>query len=270
MKITIQLIAILILTASILTSCVTPSPVIRITPKEAKTTWEQGKEFVSYKKNDFIVHCAYHGINASFLIFDVEVINNSQEDYLLSPENFIMYTDSGKWNSVTNQIVYATFPIKAVDPEQQLLLLDMQQSLTEANMKNQQTAAAIVSIAAVPVIVATAVADSKDDKPRTVSRTDLAATATVGVLGGLDAGQEDNAYALNTIDNNRNTWEQYALRKTTLSTGEAIRGLIYFPKPDLEKYQDLQIDAPILNNDKITFQYKVKLYYPGVNQLNEN
>ncbi len=259
----LQTVAIAILIA---TSCAAPKPVVRITPKATKTTWEHGKEFVSYQKSDFIVHCAYHGTDASFVIFDIEVINNSPDDYLVAPENFVMYPDSGKWDPITNQTVYAAFPVRAMNPEDQLLKLDLQQSATEASMKNQQTAAAVLAIAAVPVIIASAVADANDTEPREVSRTDVTTTTTIGVIGGLDAGQEADAQTLDAVDRSKSVWEQYALRKTTISQGEAVRGLIYFPKPDFEKHTELRIDVPIINNDQITLNYQVKLYYPTTNQ----
>lgn len=251
----------------IMASCVAPQPVIRVIPTETKTTWQQGKEFVSYQKNDFIIHCAYHGTDARYLIFDVEIVNGSQSEFLVAPENIIMYTDSGKWDPVTNQIVYATFPIRAADPEFQLLKLDMQESIAEANMKNQQTAAVVASVAALPIIVAAASADINDKKPRAVTRTDVAATATVGVLNGIEISQVENEINYNNINYKRETWNQYALRKTTLSPGESTRGLIYFKKPLLEKYRDLRIDAPISNDDFIKFNYRVIIYYPQPNTV---
>ena len=253
-----------------LSSCATPSPVVRLVPKENQTTWEQGKQFVSYQKNDFTIHCAYHGIDSKYLIFDVEVINNSPEDFLLAPEQFIMYTDSGKWDAISNQLVYSTFPIKAADPEHELLKLEMQESVTIAKMKNNQTAAAVVAIAAIPVIAAAAISDANDSKndegdEDDVSRTEVAATTTVVTLDAINDGQANHLYNMGTISDNQNVWQQYALRKTTLGSGESLRGLIYFPKPNLELYKDLRIEAPIPNNN-IYFNYSVILYYPSINQ----
>lgn len=253
-----------------LSSCATPNPVVRLVPKENQTTWEQGKQFVSYQKNDFTIHCAYHGIDSKYLIFDVEVINNSPEDFLLAPEQFVMYTDSGKWDPISNQLVYSTFPIKAADPEHELLKLEMQESVTIAKMKNNQTAAAVVAIAAIPVIAAAAISDANDSKNNEddeddVSRTEVAATTTVVTLDAINDGQANHLYNMGTISDNQNVWQQYALRKTTLGLGESLRGLIYFPKPNLELYKDLRIEAPIPNNN-IYFNYSVILYYPSINQ----
>ncbi|MCB8964460.1 MAG: hypothetical protein H6536_05395 [Bacteroidales bacterium] len=196
---------------------------VRITPQATKTTWEHGKEVVSYQKSDFIVHCAYHGTDASFVIFDIEVINNSPDDYLVAPENFVMYPDSGKWDPITNQTVYAAFPVRAMNPEDQLLKLDLQQSATEASMKNQQTAAAVLAIAAVPVIIASAVADANDTEPREVSRTDVTTTTTIGVIGGLDAGQEADAQTLDAVRSIQKRMGTIRPPKTTISQGEARR-----------------------------------------------
>lgn len=251
-------------------SCATPSPVVRLIPKESQTTWEQGKQFVSYQKNNFTIHCAYHGVDTKYIIFDVEVINNNPEDFLLAPENFVMYTDSGKWDPISNQLVYSTFPIKAADPELELLKLEMQESATLAKMKNNQTAAAVVAIAAIPVITAAAISDANDSKSDDnneddVSLTEVATHTTNVTLDAINDGQANHMYNMGTISNNQSVWQQSAMRKTTLGLGESLRGLIYFPKPNLELYKNLRIEAPIQNN-KIYFNYSVILYYPNINQ----
>lgn len=119
----------------LLASCATSNPDVRLNPKETKTAWDNGKEFTSYFKDGFIVHCAYHGTTDAHMVFNIEVVNTTDEDFLLCPEKIVMFTDSGKWDPVTNQIVYGTFPIFAIDSEIEILNNELAVSQLEANKK---------------------------------------------------------------------------------------------------------------------------------------
>lgn len=257
-----------LLLLSLLASCATPNPVVRLNSKETKTTWENGKEFTSYYKDGFIVHCAYHGTTDAYLVFDIEMANTTDEDFLLCPEKIVMFTDSGKWDPVINQIVYSTFPIYAVDPEIEILKNELAQSQLEADQKNLATASIAVAALALPVMVATASADAKDTKQRAITRTELAAAAAGTTLNMNEFSQEMNNVRSELLLNATDAWINNSLRKTTLSKNEAARGLVYFKKPDLKKYRDLRIDVPIGENNFISFNYKVNLYYPSNQNVN--
>ncbi|MEW5845020.1 MAG: hypothetical protein AB1777_02015 [Bacteroidota bacterium] len=257
-----------ILMVGLLASCATPNPVVRLNSKETKTTWENGKEFTSYYKDGFIVHCAYHGTTDAYLVFDIEMVNTTDEDFLLCPEKIVMFTDSGKWDPVINQIVYSSFPIYAVDPEIEILKNELAQSQLEADQKNLATASIAVAALALPVMVATASADAKDTKQRAITRTELAAAAAGTTLNMNEFSQEMNNIRSEFLLNATEAWINNSLRKTTLSKNEAARGLVYFKKPDLKKYRDLRIDVPIGENNFIAFNYKVNLYYPSNQNIN--
>lgn len=252
-----------LLTIALFASCVSPKPVVRLTPKETKTTWEHGKEFTSYYKDGVIAHCAYQYTDDDYIVFDIEVINTTDEAVLVSPEKMVMYTDSGKWDPVTNQIVYSTFPIYAEDPEMRILMNDLAQSQIEANQKNLTTTSAVTAALSIPVLIAAASADAKDDSQRTITRTEVASIATETALDALDMSKGVNAIGSELIYSSTDAWINYSLRKTTLSKNESVRGLVYFKKPDLTKYKDLRVDVPIGEDNYITFKYQAKLYYPN-------
>lgn len=246
----------------LLASCATPNPVVRLNSKETKTTWENGKEFTSYIKDGFIVHCAYHGTTDAYMVFDIEMANTTDEDFLLCPEKIVMFTDSGKWDPVINQIVYSTFPIFAIDPEIEILNNELAISQLEANQKNLATASIAVAAMSLPVMAAMASADANDTKQRAIYRAEAAAAAAGTTLSLSNYSQEMNTIRNELLHSSNNAWISNSLRKTTLSNNESVRGLVYFIKPDLKKYRDLRIDVPIGENNFISFNYKVLLYYP--------
>lgn len=236
------------------------NPVVRLNSKETKTTWENGKEFTSYFKDGFIVHCAYHGTTGTYMVFDIEMANTTDEEFLLGPETIVMFTDSGKWDPEINQIVYSTFPIFAIDPEIEILNNELAISQLEANQKNLATASIAVAAMSLPVMAAMASTDANDTKQRAIYRVEAATAGTTLSLSNYS--QEMNSIRNELLHASTNAWISNSPRKTTLSSNESVRGLAYFKKPDLKKYRDLRIDVPIGENNFISFNYKVLLYYP--------
>lgn len=260
--------SIYLLMISFLASCATPNPVIRLTPHETKTTWENGKEFTSYIKDGYIVHCAYHGTTDTYLVFDVEVINTTDNDFLVSPEKIVMYTDSGRWDLVKNQVVYNNFPIFAADPEFEILKNDLALSQLKASQKNHVATSVALGTLTLPVLVATASADARDAQQHAITRTEIAAAAAETTLNFADYSQEMNNIRSEFIYSLTDAWINNSLRKTTVSKNESVRGLVYFKRFDLTKCKDLRVDVPIGENSFISFSYKVNLYYPSSQNAN--
>jgi len=108
----------LILVAT-LYSCFSPKPVMRFKPEETQTSWDKGKEFVSYKKGEYEVHASYYGNNETYIIFDIEVVNSKGVDFLVAPEEIKLY--SGIWDNISQSVKYSDIPTNAIDPEMEIL-----------------------------------------------------------------------------------------------------------------------------------------------------
>ena len=249
-----------------LTSCYTPLPVIRVKPEETKTTWDKGKEYVGYKKGDYEVYSSYNGNTEKYLIFDIEIVNTNGDDILVEPENFSMYT--GNFDNQKQEISYSLIPIKAIDPELELLNIDLAYSKTEANRKNSQVVATAILGAAIPLSIVASIADGNNsnyvERPiNQLNNSDLVDAGVNLALGATivnDAVQSDKIISLNDEEYK---WKETSLRKTTLSAGYSIRGLVYFPLPSTE-IKKIRLDIPV-GNDNVTIQYNITYYYPDNN-----
>lgn len=255
------LIFILAFTAT-LTSCFSAKPVIRINPEETKTTWEKGKEFVSYRKGEYETHCSYYGSNSKYIIFDIEVVNNKGVDFLVAPEDIVLYT--GKWDNAKQEVIYDKNPIRAIDPEMELLKIDMANSKAEASMKNAQVAALAICAVAVPLSIVAGVSDANNSNTynnnveiRNSEIVDAGVNIALGATALNQISQENEVISLNDT---QRTWQEASLRKTTLSPGYSIRGFVYFPILDVTIRKILlEIPTP---DSSITFKYNILLYYP--------
>lgn len=256
---TIQFVAILAILS--LTSCFSPKPVIRLKTDEPKTTWDKGKEFISYKKGEYEVHTSFHGSNDKNLMFDIEIVNNNGEEFLVAPEKIKLF--KGQWNNATQSIMYSANAVYALDPEMELLNIDLANSKAEAASKNAGVAAVAIFAAAIPLAIVAAKSDAENSKSNNdsdVSNTELVETGVEVALTATAINQESQEAQIQSMNDSKYTWETVALRKTTLSPGYSIRGLVFFPIPDMN-FRKLRIDIPVPNGD-ISVKYDYLLYFP--------
>jgi len=246
---------------STLTSCFSPKPVMRFKPEETQTTWDKGKEYVSYKKGDYEVHSSYDGNNEKYIMFDIEIVNTKGVDFLVAPEDIKLYT--GSWDDVTQSVIYNNTPISAVDPEIELLKIDMDNSKAEASRKNGQIAAAAIFAAAIPLAIVASNSDmnnNHNESYNTVTNTDLVDAGVDVALSTTAINEMNQENQIISLNDSKNVWETASLRKTTLSPGYSIRGLVFFPIPEIQT-RKIQFDVPTPAG-VISFKYDILLYYP--------
>jgi hypothetical protein len=253
-----SLIAIAFLLA--LTSCFSPKPVMRFKPEETKTTWDKGKEYVSYKRGEYEVHSSYYGNNDKYIMFDIEIVNNNGEEFLVAPEEIKLYT--GKWNKTNQCVLFDNIPVRANDPEMELLNIDLANSKAEASRKNAQVAAVAIFAAAIPLAIVAAKSDIKnsDSDDESASNTEMVDAGVNIAMSATAITQINEENKIISMNDSKYSWETSSLRKTTLSPGYSIRGLVFFPIPETT-CRKIKFDIPVPEGN-ITFKYDYILYYP--------
>ena len=244
-----------------LSSCFSPKPVIRLKADEPKTTWDKGKEYISYKKGEYEVHTAYHGVDDKNIIFDIEIVNNNGEEFLVAPENIKLF--KGQWDNTTQSIIYNSNAIRALDPEMELLRIDLENSKAEAASKNAGVAAVAIFAAAIPLAIVAAKSDAENSKSNDnneITNTDLVGAGVDIALTANAVNQETQEFKIQSMNDSKYNWETASLRKTTLSPGYSIRGLVYFPIPDMS-FRKIRIDIPVPIGN-ISVKYDYLLYFP--------
>ena len=217
----------LLVCSFLLSSCFTPREVIRIAPERSENVfWHQGQAIAEAKQENIITRAAYSHANREYLVFDVEIFNESNRPCLVSPEDFSLTTQQ-------------SLRIPAADPEKELFALEMDASRKEARTKNWAVAGGVaLATAAVVTAVATDGGDVVGDNLLGNNYNLLDATLDVAdgvamVAWGMtfqndrilsvdpDVLPEAGSFAF---------WQDVALRRTTIMPNSNIRGLIAFPR----------------------------------------
>lgn len=237
-------------------SCYAPQAVIRLSPEEgANVFWHNGQAIAEQKQDSVIARAAFSHANQEYLIFDIEVFNETEHPILVTPEVMLIKTaNSGK--------------IRAANPERILLSMEIEASRQEANAKNALVVGGVIAVGAVVAAIAIESNDDNSTNDEYYGSSDGYTTldASLDVLSAVSWGLSFRQDAILSVEphelpnpTNPLFWEEIVLRRTTLRPGEHIRGLVAFPRVDRTETLDLTIPVDGLSFD---FNFAQRLYQP--------
>ena len=237
-------------------ACVVPQKVIRMEPDTQENVfWYQGQAIAEKKQDSIISRAAFSHANREYLIFDLEIFNEQSRPILVSPEVMTLASETGA-------------PRRAIDPEQMLLSLEVQESRREADAANAAIAGGVILVGAA---VAVAVSDANDDSDGDGWTNDVDDFTAVDVVTeavlpaaviALDFHQDrilsSPVSSLPATDEIL-FWQDVVLRRTTLRPGEHIRGLVAFPRFD--EVRELILTVPI-EREQFVYRFTQRVFQP--------
>ncbi|PHN03326.1 hypothetical protein CRP01_26955 [Flavilitoribacter nigricans DSM 23189 = NBRC 102662] len=228
-----------------LSACFSPRPVVRVEPIEEPQRWNYGQAILEAEKNGITANAAFAYSDDDFLVFDVEVTNWREERILVDPAGIQLDV-----NSATSMY------IPAIDPEEQMLGMEMDASRREANAKNAAVVAGVVAVAAVAAAVATSSNDNNNNENNfNNDGVDVVNVAPTLVLGaGAGGAPPPGPIAVDPW-----FWSDQTLRKTTLEKGQQVRGKVLFPRND--QIRNFEMSVPV-EELIFTFEFRQVLHRP--------
>jgi len=201
-------------------SCSAPQ-VLRLSPLAGETSWVDGKEFTKSSADNIEVAAAFESIDATFIVFEVEITNLSAQPVLVSPEKFYSLPLASPQDTMS-------FPTSAqagyaVDPESKILELDKQIARAEASYATTAGIDAVFGLLGLVADIAT-IGQEKSEaaiKQKQKQRREREIT---------DREREiDHKNNLDKLKTEKVQWTSNALRRTTLDPNHTTIGKVYFP-----------------------------------------
>lgn len=236
----------------LLSSC-TPLRVVRLEPDTDNTTWRYGEKVVSDEASGARVDVSYYDSSPRFIVFNLEVENTGTEAYDFDPVNCLLVPDQGPVS-------------RAIDPEMQLLSMDVQSIRDEKNSRTFAWIGAGITVAAVVVDVTNGNAFDNFNNS-TFFASDLALSAAQNLTFTLVDAQNARNYYRNTIPfgneiptpANRFFWLDHAFRITTIEPGQKVFGKIAFPRNDAATVFNFNVTV---NGEEFKFPFTQQLFKP--------
>lgn len=242
MKLTFTFYKLLIFTSAfLLTHCfILPESIIKLKPGIEKTDWYKGKEIATIDNDSITIHISYdRNINQDY-VFDVDVINNTQNPILIEPERFSYIMKKG-----SIKLGDALKPVHAKDPE--LVILDLQKSYS-SHQSFVETQSMFYSLGYFLQFVGQTKALLTNDQ----ELSNQLEHQTYRLEQEQLINDAQNRRISETLFASSNFWEIIALRKTTLHPNDSISGKVFFPVNELAK--TIEFSFPIEG-------YELKIIY---------
>jgi len=223
-----QSILLFVLFPLLIVSC-SPAPVFRLSPDADKSTFYYGTEYVQSDVDDVLVSLAYYRHIDNKIVFDVEIVNYSEEPIRVSPEKFYITAFNGP---PAHSDAVALRQKNAIDPEMMLLELDKKQSKEKASEQTNRVLYATGEVLSLAGELASVGSDASSHERERARRDRIERRA-------LRADQryhhESTMYSLSA---QRESWEYDTVRITDLFPDQHLRGLVYFTgNPDARYFE---------------------------------
>lgn len=213
-----------ILSVMSLTACYSPKNLVSVAPEpHHEIKYYQGNKIVYLDHDDISMKINYSTHNSNEIVFDVELMNKSENDIFVNPIDFMLTFKSTNESQNISKNAY--------DPEFFINDLEIKALKREAKNKNKSIALAGLAVGTAALSIATNSPDAYDP-------------AFIGI------GMEDSDYNTGNqpipgekeliLPNEYYFWSDRALRITELEPGRVIYGKIVFPFVD--KYSNVIVE----------------------------
>jgi hypothetical protein len=191
--------------------------IVKLSPLYDNITWYRGKQFIELKNERLKMWVIFDRVEIRYYVFDIEILNNSEKDFLIDPNNFYYAIMRTKNNDTTYQA-----KIPAVDPESKIIQIN--KSITGENQSYAVSSGlgALIGLAGIFVDAANIGQNSAEDEEAIDVILD-------DHFSQMEESRISHEITMQNLNDQRDYWEFEPLRKTTLFKDESISGKVFFP-----------------------------------------
>ncbi|TXF87618.1 hypothetical protein FUA23_18125 [Neolewinella aurantiaca] len=230
-----------------LSGCSSPY-VVRMEPDTEVSAHRYGVKLVVRSNEDAKVTVSFYDSSPKYVVFHLEVENTSSTAFDFDPASCLLAGDAG--------------PVQqAIDPEVQLLSMDIKSVKSTRAAKGFAIAGVAASIAGAALAANTGAADS-------YLYSDLAINTTSDLSFVLRDEDNEDLVARGEVapldgeeppPSNRYFWLDYAFRITTIDPGKTAFGKVAFPRNDEAEYFNFIVTV---QDEEFSFPFNQKRFRP--------
>lgn len=227
MKKLTYLYSIVVLMVGTMTGCA-PARVFNLEPFGAtNSTVINGRTVVKESRDSVDIVASFVGLYQDYAVFDIEVFNRTNHDFLVSPKDFkltpLNEDKTPYFYRDQEQVGYL-----AIDPTEEIIKLDNRMVKEERRIKTAKTVNTILAIAGAVTLVAGATKSS--------GYRDAASARNTMALGesmlriGLTKGAIDRSVyysRMNQYASQKDVWQHQTFLKNVISPNSSLRGDVF-------------------------------------------
>ena len=233
---------------STMLSCSTTS-VMRLRPVEQESFSDGGKQIVKQEKNGVKVVASYDGRFEQYMVFDVEVFNNTEQPLTISPKDFTFIPlDENKQNLVSADGKYL-YAYQGIEPQQQINYVQHEMANQEAKIKRARVVNTVLFVGGMVALIA-----GSSGRSESAWRTAQLGETVVQVAQVKRIIDHTNYYSkMDKLNREGQVWSQENFRTSTLQPGQSMRGGVFLESNSRAKFVQLSYKT---ENDPINFLFE--------------
>ena len=229
-------------------SCSTTS-VMRLRPVEQESLSDNGKQIVKQEKNGVKVVVSYDGRFEKYMIFDVEVFNNTNQPLTISPKNFTFTPlDENKQNLISADGKYL-YSYQGIEPQEQNNYVQHEMANQEAQIKRARVINTFLFVGGIVALIA-----GGSGRSESAWRTAQLGESVVQVAQIKRIIDHTNYYSkMDKLNREGQVWSQENFRTSTLQPGQSMRGGVFLESNPRAKFVQLSYKT---ENEPINFLFE--------------
>lgn len=232
----------------IILSCATTS-VMRLRPVEQESFSDGGKQIVKQEKEGVKVVASYDSRFEKYMVFDVEVFNNTNHPLTISPRDFtFLPLDENKQNLRSIDGKY-TFSYEGIEPQQQINYIQQEMANQEVKIKRARIVNTVLFVGGIVALIAGSSGHSEG-----AWRTAQLGESVVQVAQVKRIIDQENYYSkMDKLNREGQVWSQENFRTSTLQPGQSMRGGVFLESNSRAKFVQLTYNS---ENEPINFLFE--------------
>ena len=233
---------------NIILSCATTN-VMRLRPVEQESFYDGGRQIVKQEREGVKIVASYDGKFEKYMVFDVEVFNNTNHSLTISPRDFTFVPlDENKQNLRSIDGKY-TFSYEGIEPQQQVNYIQHEVANQEAKIKRARVVNTVLFIGGIAALIA-----GSSGRSEIAWRTAQLGETVVQVAQVKRVIDHGNYYSkMDKLHREGQVWSQENFRTSTLQPGQSMRGGVFLESNSKAKFVQLTYNA---ENEPISFLFE--------------
>ena len=229
-------------------SCSTTN-VMRLRPIEQESFSDGGKQIVKQEKNGVKVVASYDGRFEKYMVFDVEVFNNTIQPMTISPKDFsFIPLDENRQNLVSADGKYL-YAYQGIEPQQQINYVHYEMANQEAKIKRARVVNTVLFVGGIVALIA-----GSSGRSEGAWRTAQLGETVVQVAQVKRIIDHNNYYSkMDKLNREGQVWSQENFRTSTLQPGQSMRGSVFLESNSRAKFVQLSYKT---ENEPINFLFE--------------
>ncbi len=229
---------------------------IHLHPISDESAYFDGKEVVKAERDSIKIVTSYNGSYDKYMVFDIEIFNNSDKALRISPKNFTAVPLDSYQNPLLNFQTNQTYLYNGIDPQEELWANHLAVEKQNKQLHTAHVVNTALVVGGLIAILAGASSGRHSELKRANTTIEIGETMIRAASFKRIIDHQNYYSNMDKLSQQERVWQQQQFTPTTLAPHTSLRGNVFIRYVRAASF--VQLSYPTLQ-DSITFLFKQSL-----------